>query len=120
MVMYSLKKFEDDFINVDFDKILTNTNNVFVNSNQYYLKFKKEYLEKTIENKNLFIALIENYNKYTNFNTQNDVDVNKYSYMYIDINEVSNINNSIKSLLKIQKELYYNFISYINFLTATQ
>lgn len=118
---YSLDKFEKDFIDIDFDKILKITNNVFVNSNKYYLEFKQKYFEKTLQNKNAFLDLLSIYNNLNVNNkiienSDNDEHINKYTFTYIDSKELADINNSIKNLLKIQKEIYTNFVNYIIFI----
>ena len=48
--LYSEQSFNDTFININFDEFLIQNNNNLVNSNEYYLQYKSEYLEKTTTN----------------------------------------------------------------------
>lgn len=109
--------FKNTFLNVNFDDFLINNNNNLVNSNEYYLQFKVEYLNKTTNNLNKYIKLLKDFNELSNNFTVNN---NKYSYTFIDKNLYNKTNNDLKALLLEQRELYNNFINYIQFLNSNK
>lgn len=111
--LYSEQSFNDTFININFDEFLIQNNNNLVNSNEYYLQYKSEYLEKTTTNLEKYIKLLTQFKQLSN---NYKVDNNKYSYTFIDKNVYNKINKDIKTLLLEQRELYNNFINYIQFL----
>ena len=46
--------FYSRYININFDGILTENNNLLVSSEEMYLKYKKKYFDETHKNYNLF------------------------------------------------------------------
>lgn len=112
---YTREYFINNFINKNFDDDLIDTE--FINSNQYYLKFKNEYLNKTNDNMNNYILLIEKYNLLTN-NYQ--INNNKYAYTFINENNFIDTNKQIKNLLSEQQKLLINFLDHLSLLTKTE
>jgi hypothetical protein len=111
--LYSEQSFKETFLNINFDDFLIQNNNNIVNSNEYYLQYKSEYLEKTTTNMEQYIQLLKEFKQLSN---NYKVDNNKYSYTFIDKNVYNKTNKDIKTLLLEQRQLYNNFINYIQFL----
>jgi hypothetical protein len=113
--LYNEEQFKQTFLNIDFDNILMQTNNDFINSNELYIQYKSEYLTKTEENlqkyKTLYNLLIKLSNNYR-------VNNNKYSYTFVDKNEYNKLNKEIKIILVEQRQLYVNFMTYVQLLKS--
>lgn len=105
--------FKKEFIDVDFDNILLETNNPIINSYENYLKFKQSYLTTAQTNYEKFNELCSKFNEMNGKNFKKISDT-KFIYTYIDRNEYINLKNNIKSIVIKQRELYQNFISYLN------
>lgn len=114
--LYNEKQFKDIFLKVDFDNYLIQHNNNIINSNELYIQYKTEYLSKTQENLDKYSKLYKIFSElYNNYVINN----NKYSYTFVDKTEYNKINKSIKELLLEQRQLYNNFMMYIQFLNKT-
>lgn len=111
--LYNEEQFKDNFLNVDFDNFLIQNNNPVINSNELYIQYKTEYLNKTRANLVKYTAL------YQSFKLLSDnyvINNNKYSYTFVDKDEYKDVNKNIKNLLIEQRQLYNNFMMYIQFL----
>lgn len=113
--LYDENQFKQTFLDFDFDNILIQTNNELINSNDLYLKYKAEYLHTTQENLNKYIKL---YSVLKQLSNNYIIENNKYSYTVIDTLEYNNINKDIKSLIIEQRQLFNNFMKYIQFLNS--
>ena len=80
-----------------------------------YIQYKTEYIEKTSENLEKYKTLYTVFQSLSNNYTINN---NKYSYTFVDKNEYNKINKNIKELLAEQRQLYNNFMTYIQFLNT--
>jgi hypothetical protein len=111
--------FYSRYININFDEILTENNNLLVNSEEMYLKYKKKYFDETHTNYKLFkdfsteLKILENDQGYTNNN-------NRYLYVYKDITKIEELRLNIKNIVIAQNTLLYNFNHYINLLNSKQ
>jgi|Laugrespbdmm15sd_2_1035082.scaffolds.fasta_scaffold44836_1 hypothetical protein len=111
--------FYSRYININFDEILTENNNLLVNSEEMYLKYKKKYFDETHTNYKLFkdfsteLKILENDQGYTNNN-------NRYLYVYKDITKIEELRLNIKNIVIAQNTLFYNFNHYINLLNSKQ
>jgi hypothetical protein len=113
--LYNEEQFKQTFLNVDFDKVFIENNNNIINSNELYLQYKAEYLKKTSDNLQKYTQLFKTFkNLSNNYNVNN----NKYSYTFIDKNEYNKTNKTLKDLLLEQRQLYSNFMSYVQFLNS--
>ena len=111
--MITLKDFQEKFITIDFDNYLKEQDNNLVNSNEFYLQYKNEYITTSKNNYEIFKELLSIFNQlYNNYSKSS----NKYVYNYIDNNECSSVNNKIKKLIISQTNYFNNFINHINFL----
>jgi hypothetical protein len=113
--LYTDEQFKQTFLNVDFDNLFIENNNNIINSNELYLQYKSEYLQKTSNNLQNYIKLFKSFKELSNnYNVIN----NKYSYTFIDKNEYENTNKILKNLLLEQRQLYNNFMTYVQFLNS--
>lgn len=119
--MYCKKIFKNKFINCNFDNELIEMNNELVNSNEAYLNIKNNYLKSSNENLSKISLLIEEYDKLSqNHCTSVNNNVTCHKFTFINTNNLENINNQIKNLLKEQQYLYDNFTNYITFINSTK
>lgn len=111
--------FHSRYININFDEILTENNNLLVSSEEMYLKYKKKYFDETHKNYKLFkdfsteLKILENDQGYTNNN-------NRYLYVYKDITKIEELRLNIKNIVVAQNTLLYNFNHYVNLLNSKQ
>jgi len=111
--LYSKDEFKQRFLNIDFDNILNQEDNKLVNSSEYYLQYKNNYINFTNQNYITYCKLLDNYLQLSNNYT---VSNSKYIYTVIDQSLYQKLNKDIKNLINTQKKLYDNFIHYINLL----
>jgi hypothetical protein len=117
--MYCKTIFKNKFINCDFDNELIEMNNEFVNSNETYLDIKNNYLKTSNENLSKITLLIEEYDALSkNHCTSQSDNLTCHEYTFVNVNNLENINNKIKNLLKEQQYLYDNFTHYITFINS--
>jgi hypothetical protein len=102
--------FYSKYINVNFDNSIDNE---FLNSNEFYLKYKKEYMEETQSNYILYKEYSKEFENLNNFYTTNNT---KYNYIYIDTDTIEKLKGKIKNLIKSQNYLLDNFNHYISIL----
>lgn len=113
--MESEESFKNQFLNIHFDNFLFENNNDLVNSNEFYIQYKTEYLRKTQDNYEKYSNLMKTFKHMTNNYT---ITHNKYSYTFVDKNEYNRLNKELKTILIEQRELYNNFMNYIQFLNS--
>lgn len=113
--MESEESFKNQFLNINFDEFLFENNNDLVNSNEYYIQYKSEYLSKTQDNFIKYSDLMKTFKYMENNYTINQ---NKYSYTFVNKDEYNRINKELKNLLIEQRTLYNNFMNYIQFLNS--
>jgi hypothetical protein len=107
--------FKKNFLTVNFDEFLFENNNDLVNSNEHYITFKTEYLDKTNINFNKYKILIDQFKKMEdNYKINNT----KYSYTFVNKDEYNKLNKELKHILSEQRQLYLNFMNYIQFLNS--
>jgi len=116
--MYCLQDFKKSFININFDQLLIEQNNVLVESDIHYTELKNIYIYETNENyikvKNLlpdFHNCSHNYSCKTN-----EQGTTRHVYNYTCKDELKQKNDCIKKIYINQKEIYKNFILYIDFI----
>lgn len=117
-IFYNTERFIKLFIDVNFDNYFIEQNNNLLNSNEYYLTYKNEYILFTENSFNTFKIFLEEFklldNNYIKTNT------NKYIYHFVDKEEYNIINNKLKNIIEIQKKKIEDFLNYIKFLNSTQ
>lgn len=117
--MNDIEIFYNKYIAYDFDDILLNTNNNLVNSYEFYIKFKEDYLFRTnenFENYKIYITKLEELNNKIYFK-----ESEKRIYVtIIDENEKNNVKKYINNIQTTQRRLYDNFLHYVNFLNENK
>ena len=112
MHFIEVEEFNGKYYTYDFDNMLIEQDNDYVNSNEHYLEYKNYYLETTqmnAENLRKLIELIEDKNTSDHTNK-------KYTYFIFNKKLHDDTNTQIKELLVQQNQLYNNFITHIHFL----
>jgi len=107
--------FKKQFLDINFDEFLFENNNDLINSNEFYIQYKTEYLSKTQDNFIKYSNLMKTFQNMTNNYL---IKNHKYSYTFVDKNEYNRLNKELKSVLIEQRELYNNFMNYIQFLNS--
>lgn len=111
--LYSKDEFKERFLNINFDNILIQEDNPLVNSSEYYLQYKNNYLTLTNKNYTDYCILLDKYlelsNNYTIVN-------NKYTYTIVDKSLYLKLNKDIKNLINNQQKILDNFLHFVNLL----
>lgn len=118
--MLKIENFKSTFLYFDFDKILIDQNNSLVNSNEYYLFYKNNYIKSTQENLENYINLNEKYEYLSNNELITDTGKVKYYISNANSEDLDNIKLEINKVLMSQRKLYENFINYIEFLNQSK
>lgn len=105
-------EFKKKFIDINFDDILNEENNKYVNTNEY-LEYKKTYLTYAKNNLKEFIKYKKEYDILNNCYAKTG---NKFTFDIIDNNVKCKYNDLLKSVIQIQQKKLSNFLHYINFL----
>ena len=108
--------FYSKYINVNFDNILLESNNDLVNSEDHYLKYKKEYMEETQVNYEKFKEYKQKLSELSDL--QYTKNASKYTYVYINDNEVNIVKHNLKNIIILQNRLFENFSHYISLLNT--
>lgn len=119
--MYCKINFTNKFINYDFDNELIEMDNDKINSNEEYLDIKNNYLKNSNDNLTNLCVLIDEYNLLSrNYCITTSENVTCHEYTFVNTDNLDNVNNKIKMLLKKQQYLYNNFTHYIKFINSTK
>ena len=76
------------------------TNNDLVNSEDHYLKYKKEYMEETQVNYEKFKEYKQKLSELSDL--QYTKNASKYTYVYINDNEVNIVKHNLKNIIILQ------------------
>lgn len=106
--------FYNQYININFDNSIDDD---FLNSQEYYLIYKKEYVNQTELNYILYKKYIKELSSLNEFYTINNT---KYNYTYIDTDKIEKLKLEIKNLIKSQNSLLDNFNHYITILNTNK
>jgi len=107
--------FKEEFINIDFDNKLLENNNHLINSQEHYLSYKQKYIEETLQNYDEYTKMSESYVKLQNKTSETET---KTMYTYVDNAKVSDLKQSIKSVVLKQRRILQNFLTYIEYLNS--
>jgi hypothetical protein len=110
--VYCIKNFQKKFLNIQFDNILIEQNNKYVNS-QEYLSQKKKYNSSTKENFKIIKELVKEYDL---LNNNYSINNTKYIYKYIDTERLNTLNNELKNILIKQEKIFVDINNFIKFL----
>lgn len=117
-MLYNINKFQEDFLEYDFDIKLIEEDNTLLNSNKHYIDYKNDYLDSTKENYNKLNDILKKFKLLHNFYSKSSD--NKYTYHFIDNSVKMEYNNKIKQIHIDQRNLFTNFIDHIDFLNMTK
>lgn len=118
--MLKIENFKSTFLNFDFDKNLIDQNNSLVNSNEYYLVYKNNYLKSTQDNLENYIKLNDQYESLSNNELVTDTGKVKYYISNANSGDLDNIKLEMNKILISQRKIYENFIKYIEFLNESK
>lgn len=107
--------FKKEFINIDFDSKLLENNNHLINSQDHYVSYKQKYIEETLRNFEEYTKLNESYVQLQNKTSETET---KTMYTYVDNAKVSDLKQSIKSVVLKQRRILQNFSKYIEYLNS--
>ena len=113
--MNTPEQFQEMFLDVNFDQKLIATNNPLVNSNEYYLSYKQNYIQMTQSTLDQYHNVYHKYNQLLATQHQ-QVTPTKVVFTIIDTNQLQNLRQELKDLLIHQRELLHNFLLYIAYL----
>lgn len=104
--------FKKQFLDIDFDNILVEDNNHLVNSYDYYVQYKKAYVDTTF---NVYIkyqrAALELSKLYEIQKVK--LSDTKIIYTYINKKRRENLEKKLVELILSQRQRYANFMAYI-------
>lgn len=103
------------YININFDEILLENNNNLLNSEEFYLIYKKDYFYQTSKNFEKYKKWDAELKELTNLNVSNST---KYKYVYTDITKVEYLKQVLKNLIIDQNKLLDNFHHYVTLLNT--
>jgi len=115
MQLISLTDFYNQFINFDFDKLLIDNDNQYINDNHYYLSYKNSYLNSSNDNYTALKSLISEIESFSSYNCSINIESNIILFNS-NISNLSTFNNYkfiYKQLILSQRLLFDNFIEYI-------
>lgn len=112
--MDKVNDFYKSYITYDFDSILLNTNNDLINSYEYYIKIKEEYIYKTQVNFEIYKTNVLHLD---NLDTKlyNKQSEKRIFVTIINKEERDALKKDINDILINQRTLFNNFVHYINF-----
>jgi hypothetical protein len=102
------------YIDINFDNSIDTD---LVNSQEFYLKYKKDYFDQTQLNYVLYKNLCKELSSFSDLYTINNT---QYTYTYIDMDKIKDIQIKIKTLIKSQNNLLDNFNHYISILNTNK
>lgn len=110
--------FYNQFVNIDFDNILSETNNPLINSKEFYLNYKNEYFDQTNKNYSKFLRCNSELQKIKD--SQYKIEKTKYKFIYLDQNKQELLKNELKNIIICQNTLLDNFKHHIHMLNKDQ
>lgn len=108
--------FYSQYININFDEILIESNNHLINSQNVYLTYKQKYFDDSLKNYELFKQYkgeLERLQK-----SENITLPNKYIFVYKDTQIIEQTKQNLKNVVLSQEKLLNNFHHYITLLNT--
>lgn len=96
------------YLSINFDNMILND---LVHSEEFYLQYKRKYLQQTESNYKQFNIYVDELNKLTDI--QSSVSGTKYKYVYVDTNRLEYLKQQIKNIVISQNILLDNFNNHI-------
>jgi len=103
--------FYNMFVNIDFDSLLSETNNPLINSKEFYLNYKNDYFDQTNKNYSKFLRCNSELQKIKD--NQYKIENNRYNFIYLNQNKLESLKSELKSIILKQNELFDNFKHHI-------
>jgi hypothetical protein len=108
--------FYSQYININFDEILMESNNHLINSQNVYLTYKQQYFNESLKNHDLFKKYKKELEKLQESET---ITVpNKYLFVYKDTQVIEQTKQNLKNVVLSQEKLFNNFYHYITLLNT--
>lgn len=111
--------FQNSFINISFDTLLEQHNPSLINSNDLYLNYKQIYLKQTRENYEIYKKENDILQELQNINFSSNENNTKFNFTFIDNNKYQKQKQIVKNIILKQRELYNHFDHYVNVLIKT-
>jgi hypothetical protein len=111
--------FQQEFINIPFDSLLEQHNSFLINSNDLYLNYKQLYLKQTRENYELYKKENTILQDLQNTHFSSNENNTKFNFTFIDTNQYQKQKQIVKNIILKQRELYNHFDHYVNVLIKT-
>jgi hypothetical protein len=108
--------FYSQYININFDEILMESNNHLINSQNVYLVYKQQYFDESSKNYELFKKYkteLERLQK-----SETITLPNKYLFVYKDTQVIEQTKQNLKNVVLSQEKLLNNFHHYITLLNT--
>lgn len=106
--------FEAEFLNVNFDKLLTQMNSSLVNSDTHYLQYKQEYNRASRKRLEEFKKKTQEYNAFTTLGTRVSSPDNRHTFTFIDDTLRDQLLSEIKTIVLEQRRHFNAFSNYVN------
>jgi len=108
--------FYSQYININFDEILMESNNHLINSQNVYLVYNQQYFDESSKNYELFKKYkteLERLQK-----SETITLPNKYLFVYKDTQVIEQTKQNLKNVVLSQEKLLNNFHHYITLLNT--
>ena len=111
--------FQKEFIDIPFDTLLEQHNSSLINSNDLYLNYKQLYLKQTRENYEIYKNENTILQDLRNINFSSNENNTKFNFTFIDNNQYQKQKQNVKNIILKQPDLYNRFDHYVNVLIKT-
>ena len=111
--------FQKEFIDIPFDTLLEQHNSSLINSNDLYLNYKQLYLKQTRENYEIYKNENTILQDLQNINFSSNENNTKFNFTFIDNNQYQKQKQNVKNIILKQRDLYNRFDHYVNVLIKT-
>lgn len=111
--------FQKDFIDIPFDSLLEQHNSSLINSNDLYLNYKQFYLKQTRENYEIYKKENTILQDLQNINFSSNENNTKFNFTFIDNIQYQKQKQIVKNIILKQRDLYNRFDHYVNVLIKT-
>jgi anti-sigma28 factor (negative regulator of flagellin synthesis) len=111
------EQFSQKYLDADFDYQLLASNNPLINSSEFYLTYKQNYLEMTRNNLVKYTDSYQRYNELVTLQHQQRTP-KKVIFTIIDTETVEQLKQELKNILILQRHLYDQFYHYVGHLNT--
>ena len=111
--------FQKEFIDIPFDTLLEQHNSSLINSNDLYLNYKQYYLKQTRENYEIYKKENTILQDIQNINFSSNENNTKFNFTFIDNIQYQKQKQIVKNIILKQRDLYNRFDHYVNVLIKT-